>query len=59
MAEFICNTCTEKMARYISQYFNDVIMEVSEMTGKDSKSSDRRRSDVNADDDDTAPRRQI
>jgi sister-chromatid-cohesion protein PDS5 len=52
MAEFICNTCTEKMARYISQYFNDVIMEVSEMTGKDSKPSDRRRSDVNADDDD-------
>ncbi len=52
MAEVICNTCTEKMARYISQYFNDVIMEVSEMTGKDSKPSDRRRSDVNADDDD-------
>jgi sister chromatid cohesion protein PDS5 len=52
MAEFICNTCTEKMARYISQYFNDVIMEVSEMTGKDSKLNDRRRSDANVDDDD-------
>lgn len=52
MAKFICNTCTEKMARYISQYFNDVIMEASEVGGKDSKSNDRRRSSVNVESDD-------
>lgn len=29
MAKTICNSCPEKMARYISQYFNDVIMDAS------------------------------
>ena len=29
MAKTICNTCPEKMARYISQYFNDVIIDAS------------------------------
>jgi sister-chromatid-cohesion protein PDS5 len=29
MAEFLCNSCPEKMSRYISQYFNDVIVEAS------------------------------
>lgn len=29
MAETICNTCPEKMSRYISQYFNDVIVDAS------------------------------
>lgn len=29
MAKTICNTCPEKMARYVSQYFNDVIVDAS------------------------------
>ena len=29
MARTICNTCSERMARYISQYFNDVIVDAS------------------------------
>lgn len=29
MAKFICNECPEKMARYVSQYFNDVIVDAS------------------------------
>ena len=48
MAKTICNTCPEKMARYISQYFNDVIVDASsssaaKATGK--KASHRRISD--------------
>lgn len=40
MARTICNSCPEKMARYVSQYFNDVIMEV---TGADEKSVSHRK----------------
>lgn len=29
MAKTICNSCPEKMARYVSQYFNDVIVDAS------------------------------
>jgi sister-chromatid-cohesion protein PDS5 len=29
MAKTVCNSCPEKMARYVSQYFNDVIMDAS------------------------------
>jgi sister chromatid cohesion protein PDS5 len=29
MAKNICNQCPEKMARYVSQYFSDVIMDAS------------------------------
>ena len=29
MAKTICNTCSEKMARHVSQYFNDVIVDAS------------------------------
>ncbi|KAK7969196.1 smad nuclear-interacting protein 1 [Apiospora saccharicola] len=32
MAKTICNSCQDKMARYVSQYFSDVIMDVT--TGK-------------------------
>lgn len=52
MAEYICNTCPEKMGRYISQYFNDVIMDASETNGKVSRSHDHRRSSLNFDSDD-------
>lgn len=51
-AELLCNTCSEKMARYISQYFNDVILESSTMTGKSTKLSDHRRSSITIDSDD-------
>ncbi|RKF75468.1 Sister chromatid cohesion protein pds5 [Golovinomyces cichoracearum] len=29
MAKTICNSCSDKMARYVSQYFNEVIIEIS------------------------------
>ncbi|KAL8927524.1 MAG: hypothetical protein Q9208_002329 [Pyrenodesmia sp. 3 TL-2023] len=29
MAKYICNACPEKMARYFSQYFNDVVVDAS------------------------------
>jgi sister-chromatid-cohesion protein PDS5 len=51
MAQTICKSCPEKMARYISQYFNDVIMDVSASTGH-SKNGHRRQSDVASDDED-------
>lgn len=47
MAKTICNTCPEKMARYISQYFNDVIVDASSSQAKApvKKTSHRRVSD--------------
>ncbi|KFY01928.1 hypothetical protein V490_00719 [Pseudogymnoascus sp. VKM F-3557] len=50
MAEFLCNSCPEKMSRYISQYFNDVIVDASS-SGNMSKPGDR-RSSINNDSDD-------
>jgi sister-chromatid-cohesion protein PDS5 len=50
MAKTICNACPEKMARYISQYFNDVIMDVSGAAPK--SNGHRRTSDAAADSDD-------
>ncbi|KAI9751416.1 MAG: hypothetical protein M4579_006081 [Chaenotheca gracillima] len=32
MAKAVCNSCPEKMARHVSQYFNDVIMDASAST---------------------------
>jgi sister-chromatid-cohesion protein PDS5 len=51
MAEFLCNSCPEKMSRYISQYFNDVIVDASS-SGSISKPGDHRRSSINNDSDD-------
>ena len=49
MAKTICNTCPEKMARYISQYFNDVIVDASSASSASKpsikKGSHRRISD--------------
>ena len=47
MAKTVCNTCPEKMARYISQYFNDVIVDASSSSAKPQpkKSSHRKVSD--------------
>ncbi|KAE9367312.1 hypothetical protein N431DRAFT_349340 [Stipitochalara longipes BDJ] len=50
MAKTICNACPEKMARYISQYFNDVIMDVSGDATK--TNGHRRKSDAAPDSDD-------
>ncbi|KAI0023124.1 armadillo-type protein [Xylariomycetidae sp. FL0641] len=33
MAKTVCNSCPEKMARYVGQYFSDVILEVSGKAG--------------------------
>ncbi|KAE8454103.1 hypothetical protein EG329_005026 [Mollisiaceae sp. DMI_Dod_QoI] len=54
MAKTICNSCPEKMSRYVSQYFNEVILEVS--GGVSKPNGHRRTSDAAADsDDDEAP----
>lgn len=53
MAEYICKTCDTKMSRYIAQYFNDVILEITS-TGAFGKGGDR-RSSVQADSDDEDP----
>jgi len=48
MARTICNTCPEKMARYVSQYFNDVIVDASSSSAAKApikKASNRRVSD--------------
>lgn len=42
MAKTICNSCPEKMARHISQYFNDIIIDASAASG--AKRSARRNS---------------
>lgn len=54
MAKTICNSCPEKMARYISQYFNDVIMEVSAGAPKPN-GHHRRQSDAAESDEEDAP----
>ena len=41
LAKTICNTCPEKMARYISQYFNDVIVDASSSVGPKESSKPR------------------
>ena len=48
MAKTICNTCPEKMARQISQYFNDIIVDASTTSG--GKKSGRRNSIDDSDD---------
>lgn len=48
MAKTICNTCPEKMARHISQYFNDVVVDASSSSNAKApskKGSYRRASD--------------
>src|SRR5204863_2422131 len=59
MAKTICNSCPEKLARYISQYFNDVIIDAStsKMDGASKGHAHRRASDVYGDsDDDDGPK---
>lgn len=53
MAKTICNACPEKMARYISQYFNDVIVDAATSTSKNvGKNRSYRRTSDNLDDSD-------
>ena len=54
MAKTICNSCPEKMARYISQYFNDVIVDASSTTASNGTSRHRahRKGDSDIDDSD-------
>lgn len=53
MAKTICNSCPEKMARYISQFFNDVILDSS--PGVSKTNGHRRTSDAAESDEDDAP----
>lgn len=52
MAKTICNSCPEKMARHVSQYFNDVIVDASTSSNAKSvgKSRSNRRHDDHIDD---------
>ena len=57
MARTICNACPEKMARYISQYFNDVIVDAATSTSSKNlgKNRSNRRNSDNLDDSDEEP----
>ncbi|KAF3011890.1 hypothetical protein E8E14_008298 [Neopestalotiopsis sp. 37M] len=46
MAKTVCNHCPEKMARYVSQYFSDVIMDIS---GKNVNANGQRDDDSDND----------
>ena len=53
MARYICNACPENMARYFSQYFNDVIVDASKSSSqKQPMKSKKRHSDGPNDSDD-------
>ena len=53
MAKTICNTCPDKMSRYISQYFNDVIVDASTSSGaKDVSKKPKRRNSLDDSEDD-------
>ena len=51
MAKTICNTCPEKMARHVSQYFNDIIVDAS-ATSAEKGTAKRRRYSEDMDNDD-------
>ena len=47
MAKTVCNTCSDRMARHVSQYFNDIIVDASAtVAGKDSSKKNRTSEDV-------------
>lgn len=43
MAKYICNACPEKMARYFSQYFNDVVVDASNSSNQRHPSKSKKR----------------
>ncbi|KAF1822478.1 uncharacterized protein K489DRAFT_381241 [Dissoconium aciculare CBS 342.82] len=56
MAQYTCNTCADKMARYIGHYFNAVLIDASETstTTKSNKTKPKRRNHEDSDDEDDA-----
>lgn len=52
MAKFICDQCPSKMARYISQYFNEVIIDASPGADNEMRSHGQRKSNVGVDSED-------
>ncbi|KAI0430446.1 armadillo-type protein [Xylaria sp. FL1042] len=48
MAKTVCNSCPDRMARYVGQYFSDVIMDVSGKGGHGNGHKDDEQSDDEA-----------
>ncbi|KAI8949984.1 armadillo-type protein [Xylaria longipes] len=48
MAKTVCNSCPDRMARYVGQYFSDVIMDVSGKAGHANGHKDDEQSDDEA-----------
>ncbi|KAK5627649.1 hypothetical protein RRF57_003364 [Xylaria bambusicola] len=48
MAKTVCNSCPDRMARYVGQYFSDVIMDVSRKGGHGNGHKDDEQSDDEA-----------
>ncbi|KAI0875113.1 armadillo-type protein [Hypoxylon argillaceum] len=48
MAKTVCNSCPDRMARYVGQYFSDVIMDVSGKGGHTNGQKDDEQSDDEA-----------
>ncbi|KAI0118679.1 armadillo-type protein [Nemania sp. FL0031] len=48
MAKTVCNSCPDRMARYVGQYFSDVIMDVSGKGGHTNGHKDDEQSDDEA-----------
>ncbi|KAL8676167.1 MAG: hypothetical protein Q9186_007285 [Xanthomendoza sp. 1 TL-2023] len=56
MATYICNSCPEKMARYFSQYFNEIVIDASKSSSQKAPGKNRKRhSDGLTDSDDEHP----
>jgi sister-chromatid-cohesion protein PDS5 len=54
MAQYTCNTCADKMARYIGHYFNAVLIDASETStvSKTNKAKSKRKVHDSSDDED-------
>lgn len=52
MAKYICNACPERMARYFSQYFNDVVVDASTSSAQKQPSKPKKRHSGGPDDSD-------
>ncbi|KAL8891512.1 MAG: hypothetical protein Q9215_001461 [Flavoplaca cf. flavocitrina] len=55
MAKYICNACPENMARYFSQYFNDIVIDASQSSGHRVSNKNKKRHSDNMDDSDEDP----
>lgn len=51
MAKAICNACPEKMTSYVSQYFNNVIIDASGPSGTNGAKNQRRNNDFEDEED--------